>query len=96
MTWKTPYGYAPFYTWGMNGTISLRNSGPFWEPGAFQGYIWIAVLFLLFDIDKKCIKYRKAVLALFIITLLTTQSATGYVLLILAFVFFNRMDFAIT
>ena len=88
--WKTPYGYAPFYTWGMNGTISLRNSGPFWEPGAFQGYIWIAVLFLLFDVDKKCIKYRKAVFALFIITLLTTQSATGYVLLILAFVFFNR------
>ena len=87
--WKTPYGYTPFYTWGMNGTISLRNSGPFWEPGAFQGYIWIAVLFLLFDVDAKCTKHRKTIFALFIITLLTTQSTTGYVLLVLAFMLFN-------
>lgn len=87
--WKTQYGYSPFYTWGMNGTISLRNSGPFWEPGAFQGYIWIAVLFLLFDVDAKCTKHRKTIFALFIITLLTTQSTTGYVLLVLAFMLFN-------
>ena len=88
--WKTPYGYTPFYTWGMNGSISLRNSGPFWEPGAFQGYIWIAVLLLLFNVDEERIKHRKFVFALLIITLLTTQSTTGYVLLVLAFVLFNK------
>lgn len=88
--WKTQYGYSPFYTWGMNGTISLRNSGPFWEPGAFQGYIWIAVLLLLFNVDEERIKHRKFVFALLIITLLTTQSTTGYVLLVLAFVLFNK------
>lgn len=88
--WKTQYGYSPFYTWGMNGTISLRNSGPFWEPGAFQGYIWIAALLLIFNVDEERIKHRKFVFALLIITLLTTQSTTGYVLLVLAVVLFNK------
>lgn len=87
--WKTPYGYTPFYTWGMNGTISLRNSGPFWEPGAFQGYIWIAILLLLFDVDQQSITHRKQVFVLLFVTLLTTRSTTGYVLLAVAFVFFN-------
>lgn len=88
--WKSAYGYSPFYTWGMNGTISSRNAGPFWEPGAFQGYIWIAILLLLFNVDKQCIKRRKKVFILLFITLLTTQSTTAYVLLAIAFLCFNR------
>ena len=38
-------------TYGDNG----RNNGPFWEPGVFQMYINIAVLFLLYSKKKyKC------------------------------------------
>ena len=44
---------------------------------------------MLFDVDAKCTKHRKTIFALFIITLLTTQSTTGYVLLVLAFMLFN-------
>lgn len=88
--WRTPYGYNPFYTWGMNGTISVRNSGPFWEPGAFQGYIWIAILLLLFNVDGQSLERRKATFVLFLISLLTTQSTTGYILMLVSFVFFNE------
>lgn len=87
--WTTPYGYNPLYTWGMNGTISVRNSGPFWEPGAFQGFIWIAMLFLLFNADEKKIKKRKEIFLVLFVTLLTTRSTTGYALLIVAFIFLH-------
>lgn len=88
--WEDPYGYSLFYTWGINGTISSRNSGPFWEPGAFQGYIWIAIIFLLFNIDKNQIKNRKCFFVILIFTLLTTKSTTGYLLMPIAFIFFNK------
>ncbi len=50
-----------------------RNSGPFWEPGAFAGYLAIGIAFemLLFR------KYSWRVLFL-LIALLTTFSTTGY------------------
>lgn len=53
-----------------------RNAGMFWEPGAFAGYINIALFFLLFlsDFEKK--KYRFAIL---VAALLTTFSTTGYI-----------------
>lgn len=60
--------------------IGIRNSGMFWEPGAFQGYINIA--FLLY-IDKFIVffrEYRKHFIVL-LIALLTTFSTTGYLVL---------------
>lgn len=81
------YGYSPYYTWGMNGMIIPRNSGPFWEPGAFQGFINIGILFLLFNVDEGTIKNKLFYFIVFVFTLVTTKSATGYLTLLLIFIF---------
>lgn len=79
--WTVTYGYSPFYTWGINGTINYRNSGPFWEPGAFQGFILLALLLALRFRGGNVKSTRAKVLVLFA-TLLTTQSTTGYLLMV--------------
>ncbi|MDU6365061.1 MAG: hypothetical protein E6582_16250 [Clostridium sp.] len=55
---------------------STRNSGMFWEPGAFQCFINISLIFELFG-EKK----NKFNIILFIITIITTQSTTGYIIM---------------
>lgn len=92
--WPDKYGYSFYYTWGWNGDIFARNSGPFWEPGAFQGFLIFALLLLLHtrdfaDIFK--IKMRM-VASVFIVAILTTGSTTGYILLVLI-VFSNLKAF---
>ena len=84
--WQVPVGYSFFYTWGWNGTIFQRNSGVFWEPGAFQGFIMLAMLMLLYRVDKTTVQNRKLKFLMFILTLLTTQSTTGYILLVMLLV----------
>ena len=79
--WNTAFGYSPFYTWGINGTINYRNSGPFWEPGAFQGFILLALLMAL-RFKTGCAKGLRFKILVFA-TLITTQSTTGYLLLVL-------------
>lgn len=82
--WKTEFGYSLLYTWGWFGTIKTRNSGPFWEPGAFQGFILLAILMLLYEVDCGLIKKgrRKWILIALVLTMITTGSTTGYVLLV--------------
>lgn len=63
-----------------------RNSGPFWEPGAFQGYIIIAILLLSAYKDRISSNQYRRRLIVFILTLLSTQSTTGYLLLPLALI----------
>lgn len=80
------YFISPFYMWGI-GDIWKRNSGPFWEPGAFQGFINIAILWIITmetNINKVSMK-----LTLLVLTLLTTQSTTGYILFVLNMIFFG-------
>ena len=56
-----------------------RNSGMFWEPGAFAGYI-IATFLLFVDKPELLLgRYRKQSLLL-VAGLLTTMSTTGYIL----------------
>ncbi len=64
-----------------------RNSGPFWEPGAFQGYITIAILLLSTYKNKILPKVYWRTLIIFVLTLLSTKSTAGYLLLPLALVF---------
>jgi len=54
---------------------TMRNCGMFWEPGAFAGYIIIALLFSVW-INKGKIVVSKVNVVL-MITLVTTQSTTG-------------------
>lgn len=57
----------------------FRNSGPFWEPGAFAVYLSLALI-LSFLIDDTIITKKNCV---FIIGLMTTISTTGVLLLFL-------------
>lgn len=80
--------YAPYHTWGWTDVFS-RNAGVFWEPGAFQAFINLALIMLLMDYDLKKIlsrEYRKnnIFIIIFIITILSTKSTTGYIICLLA------------
>ena len=75
------YLLTPYYTVGWrNVGIFHRNAGLFLEPGSHQIFINFALLFLL--ISQKELQYSKckyiSKLLILIITLLTTQSTTGY------------------
>ena len=56
----------------------FRNWGPFWEPGVYQAYLIIALIFSIKYLEKN-IRY----IVLFSITIITTFSTTGYICLIL-------------
>lgn len=56
--------------------LTLRNCGPFWEPGAFQGFVNLA---LFFEIVSSRVFSRNALI--YIITIFTTLSTGGYVVM---------------
>ena len=91
--WTNAYEYSWFYTWGRGGNIIQRNCGPFWEAGAFQGFLILALLFLLHNVkndelDIRELKAARNKFVLFCITILTTKSTTGYILLMAVVAFF--------
>lgn len=91
MTYSNMYEYSWFYTWGRRGSIIPRNHGPFWEPGAFQGFLILGIIFLLnLNHSNEEIKHKKIKFTVFFITLLTTLSTTGYVLCIFILIFFFK------
>jgi len=51
----------------------MRNSGPFWEPGAFAVYLIIAIVLIIFQDSK--LNYKK--IFIYILTLFTTLSTSG-------------------
>ncbi|MDP3844800.1 MAG: hypothetical protein Q8Q81_19905 [Oxalobacteraceae bacterium] len=71
-----------------------RNSGPFWEPGAFSGYILVAILLLSQYKNNIHPKYYWKYLIIFIISMLSTKSTTGYLLLPIALI--PHMNFELT
>lgn len=70
--------------YNFNALEGFRNSGPFWEPGAFGGYLILAIIFTFFKSD---IADKKKKLLVFTIALLTTLSTTAYIALAV-FLFF--------
>lgn len=56
-----------------------RNMGMFWEPGAFQAFISLA---LFFSILKPILNFKQV--AIFVVTIITTFSTTGYVAVLIA------------
>ena len=53
----------------------VRNCGPFWEPGAFAGYLFLALMFNTIRQQSFFNRYNN----IFLITILSTQSTTGYI-----------------
>jgi hypothetical protein len=66
----------------------IRNSGPFWEPGAYAGYLLIIPLLYLNNI-KTFFFQNKSKIIILTIALISTMSTTGYLgfALILVYVF---------
>ncbi|HAQ70093.1 MAG TPA: hypothetical protein DCR48_03870 [Flavobacteriales bacterium] len=60
--------------------IYKRNSGPFWEPGAFAGYIVIALYTNYFILVKK--SKRTVLLILTLFTTFSTMGLTAFIFLI--------------
>lgn len=74
--------YYPLFIHTFNSMQpALRNSGMFWEPGAFQGYLILALIFLGFH--KRHISKTKYLRSLFIlcVAVITTLSTTGFIAL---------------
>ena len=61
-----------------------RNSGPFWEPGAFVGFLSLAIIFD-YLVNKKLFNIKKVV---FYIAIVTTLSTAGYIVLFFTLLFF--------
>lgn len=57
--------------------VNYRNSGVFWEPGAYAGYLNLAFFMLVFNIVKINKHPRKILIIIFAI--ISTFSTTGYV-----------------
>ncbi len=57
-----------------------RNSGMFWEPGAFACYICLAFLFYLGNM-RTLLKLHKWKVIIILVALITTYSTTGYIVL---------------
>ena len=84
-----------FYVFGVgvvpiSSYFKLRNFGPFWEPGVFQAYLNIALMFVLFSNTKR----KKIKIIILTTTILTTLSTTGYICMVLLFgVWYLRRGF---
>ncbi len=72
----------------------IRNTGPFWEPGAFAGFLVLAFMFNEFVVSQR----RNKVRVVLLVTILTTFSTTGYLALsvFLAFYFFTKVKSPLT
>lgn len=78
---RAGFGYfVPFY----------RNIGIFWEPGAYQAFLNIAIIFALNR--KDFLENRKNVIWLLImmICIITTFSTTGYIVLAITLIIYNK------
>ncbi|WP_407879619.1 O-antigen ligase family protein [Owariibacterium komagatae] len=65
------------------GFKDFRNSSIFWEPGIFQIYLNVGLFFLLFqNVYRAQKKLYYVALLLFVVSILTTKSTTGYIVLV--------------
>lgn len=86
--WSSSIIYSPFYTWGW-WEFWTRNASMWTEPGFFQMFIVFAILMIVSH--SKNIKRPNLKLFILVITLLTTQSTIGY--LILMIIIFTYKDY---
>ena len=77
--------YANLFVYCVSTAVPHRNCGVFWEPGAFQVFLNLA---LLFTLNYRDFSRRGLRVAIIIIAILTTVSTTGYIcssLILIAF-----------
>lgn len=79
--------YTQLYNPAEGGGLTLRNCGPFWEPGAFQGFINLALFFEFYKIPRITKKWLLKI-SIFIVTIITTFSTGGYIVLFVNLMYF--------
>lgn len=62
-----------------SGRLFVRNSGMFWEPGAFAGYLLLGMVFIALKNRKFQIGPNIKEIILLLIGLITTMSTTGFI-----------------
>lgn len=82
--------YTQLYNLNVHG-LTFRNCGPFWEPGAFQGFINLAIIIELLGHNERNRKWYVRMLIL-AITVLSTFSTGGYIVLALCIIYLVVSD----
>jgi len=83
------FGHSPhdgilIYDFGTSvEKVHFRNSGPFWEPGAFAGYLIVAYIFHFLKVPEITNKKNMVLL----IAIITTLSTTAFLALFIFFFF---------
>lgn len=74
------------FFWVVRGgeVILQRNCGPYWEPGAFGGYLVFTLLLFFSELGKLWKSHRREMIII-LITILTTRSTQAYVALFMLF-----------
>lgn len=70
---------------------NIRNFGIFWEPGTFQAFINLALFFYISNKQNKIFNIKSMI---YIATIVTTFSTTGYLLLIINLVYYLHIHSA--
>lgn len=86
--------HSYIHLWGLNNNIwridlFTRNSGPWWEPGAFQIFITYAMLMIMSGRAKNN-KGLRVKFFILVITWITIQSTTGYMIMVFVFLLMLR------
>lgn len=76
-----------FGTW--SGEFIQRNSGMFWEPGAFGGYLNLAIFFMIISKQFWTDRLKTVVI---VAALFTTYSTTGYVVFFFQVILFININ----
>lgn len=84
--------YKSFLFFNIITTAPNRNSGAFWEPGMYQGFLNSALLLLATKTSIKKTDYIRA--AIIVWAIITTYSTTGYLVLmcIVVLYFYKRLQ----
>ena len=72
----SPKGYASFF-------LTERNAGICWEPGCYQAFLNIGLLFLFNEEEKEHQKNFYFKFFILLITIMTTVSTTGIIILLM-------------
>ncbi len=76
--------YYNLWVWVSRLEQPARNSGVFWEPGAYQVFLNLALLFVMLDKTLKR-QYQILLAIILTITIFTTYSTTGYIVCALVY-----------
>ena len=82
--------YTQLYNLNSHGLV-FRNCGPFWEPGAFQGFVNLAIIIELLGNKVRDKKWNLR-MSIFVVTIITTYSTGGYIVLALNFIYYLISD----